>query len=144
MFEGRQKRTQKCEIIEFPDELRHQKMPINANRIRAFYRHLNKKVSEKSKIEKSRTIECGLNAEKHKIILCKHSVFMLVFSPHKMCLFPNGKFHFDADTTAIVFSTRPPENSIHFTFTKQDAFERKLCVCSIFYFAIRSHPTNDE
>lgn len=38
-----QKNNAEWEIIEFPDELRHQKMPINANRIRVFYRHLNKK-----------------------------------------------------------------------------------------------------
>lgn len=136
------KRTQKCEIIEFPDELRHQKMPINANRIRVFYRHLNKKKVSQKNAKKNRTIECGLNAEKHKIILCKHSLFYVVFFPTENCVYsPMGKFHFDADTTAIVFSTRPPDNSIHFTFTLSKTLLSGNWV-SVPFFILEFAPSN--
>lgn len=82
------KKSQKCEIIEFPDDLRHQKMPINANRIRVFYRHLNKKDIQK----KPKQLNAGSTQRSIKLFCANILYFMVLFLTRNCIYSQMGKF----------------------------------------------------
>lgn len=77
MFEEKKKR--KCKIIEFPDELRHQRMPINAKSnqgILSTFKQQKKVFPEKKKTrEKETQLNAGSTQRSIKLF-CANIIFL--------------------------------------------------------------------